>query len=278
MTARDPYRVLGLPPDATLDEIKRAYRRLAKIHHPDAGAPTARFLELQAAYEHVLASRGRGARGRGGSGSGPAGGGSGSRPAWQADPARTRATWEQARRRRSAGAGGGSAAGTTGEAAEPGPDGGQGPRTGRTGSASGSGASAASGEGDRTRRRTAAGDRPHRRKARPGSTTYDEAHEPVDPTWHGASWYGVTSGEYWTINPREYADPRKHGPEYQARAARPLPLARGGRSEPVAPDPGPLARPDGEPGPAPAPAGDAAAPPRPDALGGLLDRIRRRRR
>jgi hypothetical protein len=27
-------------------------------------------------------------------------------------------------------------------------------------------------------------------------------------------------GTYWTINPREYADPRKHGPEYLARARR----------------------------------------------------------
>ncbi|MEO8463127.1 MAG: hypothetical protein ABI555_07940 [Chloroflexota bacterium] len=40
-----------------------------------------------------------------------------------------------------------------------------------------------------------------------------------DPTWQGASWYGPTSGEYWTVNPREYADPRKHGPDYQSRAA-----------------------------------------------------------
>ena len=41
----------------------------------------------------------------------------------------------------------------------------------------------------------------------------------MDPAWQGASWYGQSSGEYWTVNPREYADPRKHGPEYQARAA-----------------------------------------------------------
>ena len=31
------------------------------------------------------------------------------------------------------------------------------------------------------------------------------------------------SGTYWTINPREYADPRKHGPEYLARARRAVP-------------------------------------------------------
>ena len=59
------------------------------------------------------------------------------------------------------------------------------------------------------------------RKATPGSTTYDEAADaPLDPEWEGGSWYGPTSRTYWTINPREYADPRKHGPEYQARARR----------------------------------------------------------
>ena len=31
----DPYKVLGLSPDASDDEIKRAYRRLAKKYHPD---------------------------------------------------------------------------------------------------------------------------------------------------------------------------------------------------------------------------------------------------
>jgi hypothetical protein len=50
-----------------------------------------------------------------------------------------------------------------------------------------------------------------------GSTSYDEARDRVDASWSGASWYGPTSGEYWIINPREYSDPRKHGPAYQAR-------------------------------------------------------------
>jgi hypothetical protein len=45
-------------------------------------------------------------------------------------------------------------------------------------------------------------------------------HDVHEPEWHGASWYGPTSGTYWTINPREYADPRKHGPEYLARTRR----------------------------------------------------------
>jgi len=54
-----------------------------------------------------------------------------------------------------------------------------------------------------------------------GSTSYDEARDHVDATWSGASWYGPSTGEYWIVNPREYADPRKHGPDYQSRARRP---------------------------------------------------------
>ena len=33
--AEDPYRVLGVSSDATDAEIKRAYRKLARQHHPD---------------------------------------------------------------------------------------------------------------------------------------------------------------------------------------------------------------------------------------------------
>ena len=49
----DPYRTLGLPPGASLDEIRRAYRRLAKANHPDSAGEAAlpRFLAIQAAYE-----------------------------------------------------------------------------------------------------------------------------------------------------------------------------------------------------------------------------------
>lgn len=51
---RNPYQVLGLSPQADLDEIKSAYRRLAKETHPDSGngsaSQQARFHEVTAAY------------------------------------------------------------------------------------------------------------------------------------------------------------------------------------------------------------------------------------
>lgn len=54
---RDPYSVLGVGRQATHDEIKKAFRKLAKKHHPDANKndPQAavRFAELNAAYEIV---------------------------------------------------------------------------------------------------------------------------------------------------------------------------------------------------------------------------------
>lgn len=47
----DYYSILGVDRSANQDEIKRAYRRLAAQHHPDRGGDTAKFQELQAAYD-----------------------------------------------------------------------------------------------------------------------------------------------------------------------------------------------------------------------------------
>ena len=32
---RDPYQVLGIPSTATVEEVKKAYRNLARKYHPD---------------------------------------------------------------------------------------------------------------------------------------------------------------------------------------------------------------------------------------------------
>ncbi len=52
---RDPYDVLGIPRSASEAEIKKAFRKLAKAHHPDQNQDdpkaTARFSEVNQAYE-----------------------------------------------------------------------------------------------------------------------------------------------------------------------------------------------------------------------------------
>jgi hypothetical protein len=52
---RDPWTVLGLAPGAPRSEIKRAYRRLSRLFHPDAspGDEGERFRELVAAYDEL---------------------------------------------------------------------------------------------------------------------------------------------------------------------------------------------------------------------------------
>ncbi len=54
---RDPYQVLGVAKSASDAEIKKAFRNLAKKHHPDthSGDETAkkRFQEISAAYDIV---------------------------------------------------------------------------------------------------------------------------------------------------------------------------------------------------------------------------------
>ncbi|HET9455843.1 MAG TPA: DnaJ domain-containing protein [Candidatus Limnocylindrales bacterium] len=213
----DPYRTLGLPRDATTEEIRRAYRRLAKANHPDSAGEAAlpRFLAIQAAYEALIGPAPDGL-GRGPAGASRAGGEpwrGGGEP-WRADPDRARSTREAWERR--AGRRPGARPGTSPE-----PEAGGGGTTRRRAASAGpSPGEARTGSGASPGRR---GQRRAANKATLGSTTYDAAEdEPFEPEWSGGTWYGSSSGTYWTINPKEYADPRKHGPEYQRRARRRL--------------------------------------------------------
>lgn len=52
----DPFGVLGLPPDATLDQVRVARRRLAAQFHPDRGGSTARMGEINAAFDRAVAT------------------------------------------------------------------------------------------------------------------------------------------------------------------------------------------------------------------------------
>jgi len=53
----DPYKVLGISPDASDEEVKTAYRRLAKKYHPDLNPgdrrAAERMNEINAAYDQI---------------------------------------------------------------------------------------------------------------------------------------------------------------------------------------------------------------------------------
>ena len=84
---RDYYEVLGISKNATQDEIKKAYRKLAKKYHPDANPDNkeeaeAKFKEVNEAYENLSDPQKRkmydqfghnGPQGFGGQGGGPFG-------------------------------------------------------------------------------------------------------------------------------------------------------------------------------------------------------------
>ena len=64
---RDPYQVLGVPSTATDEEVKKAYRNLARKYHPDnyhdnplADLAQERMKEINEAYEEIQTQRKRG--------------------------------------------------------------------------------------------------------------------------------------------------------------------------------------------------------------------------
>ncbi|MER7280806.1 molecular chaperone DnaJ [Dactylosporangium sp. NPDC000244] len=78
--AKDYYGILGVKRDSTADEIKRAYRRLAREFHPDVNPDPAaqeKFKEINAAYEVLSDPRKREMVDLGGDPLAPSGGGGG---------------------------------------------------------------------------------------------------------------------------------------------------------------------------------------------------------
>ena len=60
----NPYEVLGISPNASNDEVKKAYRELSRKYHPDSYAnnPLAelaeeKFKEVQEAYDQIMKQR-----------------------------------------------------------------------------------------------------------------------------------------------------------------------------------------------------------------------------
>ena len=77
MNNNDPYKVLGVKPDASEDEIKRAYKELVKKYHPDqyqdnplADVAAEKMADINAAYDQIMTSRRNGYSGSTGSSSG----------------------------------------------------------------------------------------------------------------------------------------------------------------------------------------------------------------
>lgn len=71
---KNPYQILGVSESASMDEIKKEYRRLSRIYHPDANVNNpnkdqaeAKFKEIQAAYQRIVDERERGSSGTYGS-------------------------------------------------------------------------------------------------------------------------------------------------------------------------------------------------------------------
>ena len=65
----DPYAVLGLSPGASDDEVKSAYRRLAKKYHPDVNQndkqAEQRMKEINEAYDLIMRKKAGGAQSQG---------------------------------------------------------------------------------------------------------------------------------------------------------------------------------------------------------------------
>ena len=48
-----PYELLGVPADASIDQIREAYKKMAKLYHPDAGGSADAFIAIKDAYDKL---------------------------------------------------------------------------------------------------------------------------------------------------------------------------------------------------------------------------------
>ncbi len=55
----DPYKILGIPYNASLEDIKSNYRLLVKKYHPDLGGSEEKILEINAAWEMLKNEKNR---------------------------------------------------------------------------------------------------------------------------------------------------------------------------------------------------------------------------
>ena len=67
----DPYQVLGMSRSASADDIKKAYRKLSRIYHPDANVNNPdkdkaeeKFKQIQAAYQQIMKEKTEGFSGQ----------------------------------------------------------------------------------------------------------------------------------------------------------------------------------------------------------------------
>jgi hypothetical protein len=51
MTIHEAYKILGLSPESSKEDIRKQYLKLVKVHHPDKGGDHKTFMMIQAAYE-----------------------------------------------------------------------------------------------------------------------------------------------------------------------------------------------------------------------------------
>src|SRR5450432_966307 len=93
---KDYYALLGIKKTATADEIRKAYRKLARKHHPDVNPGDAKaadtFKQVSAAYETLSDDKKRAALDEFGAASSAGG--------FNADQARAHKQWQQTQQQR----------------------------------------------------------------------------------------------------------------------------------------------------------------------------------